>query len=106
MTIRPIVISMALAALLAACDRAPATSGSTGSPGQAAPPADAASSGATTRTTPAEITPPVSQADKREGGNPQQGQVDPKESEQRRDFKQPGDDRGPTSPSTQPRPGN
>jgi hypothetical protein len=97
MTIRPIVISMALAALLAACDRAPATSGSTG---QAAPPADAASSGATTRTTPAEITPPASQADRREGRNPQQGQVDPKQSEQRQDFQQPGDDKGP-----QPKPG-
>ena len=91
MTIRPIVISMALAALLTACDRPPEANSS---PGQAAPPTGA-SSGSTTRTTPADITPPASQADKQEGRNPVQGQVDPKEGEQRQDFKQPGDDKGP-----------
>jgi hypothetical protein len=89
MTIRPIVISMALAALLAACDR-----DTNSSAGQAAP-QSGASSGATTRTTPAEITPPASQADKREGRNPVQGQVDPKQVEQRKDFQQPGDEKGP-----------
>ena len=91
MTIRSIVISMALAALLAACDRAPDPKSSAG---QAAP-QPGASSGSTTRTTPADITPPASQADKQEGRNPQQGQVDPKQSEQRKDFQQPGDDKGP-----------
>jgi hypothetical protein len=91
MTIRPIVISMALAALLAACDRAPEADSSAG---QAAP-QTGASSGGTTRTTPADITPPASQADKQEGRNPVQGQIDPKQGEQRQDFQQPGDDKGP-----------
>jgi hypothetical protein len=93
------LIAAALA-LVAACERPQQPN---------TPPADTssgASSGATTRTTPADISPPASQADKREGRNPQQGQVDPKQSEQRRDFQQRGDDRGPTSPSTQPAPGS
>jgi hypothetical protein len=91
MTIRPIVISMALA-LLGACDRPP--EGNSGAP-QPGASSGSASSGATTRTTPAEISPPASQAEKTEGRNPQQGQVDPKQSSQREDFQQPGDDKGP-----------
>lgn len=101
MTLRPIVICAALA-LLAACERAPETKSSS-SPGQAAPQESAASGGTTTKTTPAGITPPASQEDKREGRNPQQGQIDPKQSEQHKDFQQPGDDRGPSNPSAQPK---
>lgn len=105
--------ALALATLLvtAACDREPER-------GSAAPPtqtyssgtstgssatSSGASTGATTRTTPAEITPPASAEDKREGSNPQQGQVDPKQSEQHRDFQQRGDEKGPVNPSAQPR---
>jgi len=36
-----------------------------------------------------------SAAEKREGSNPVQGQVDPKQSAQQKDFKQPGDGAGP-----------
>ena len=101
MTLRPIMICAALA-LLAACDRAPDTKSNAG---QAAPPASA-SSGSTTKTTPADITPPASQEDKREGRNPQQGQIDPKQPEQHKDFQQRGDDRGPSNPSAQPKSGS
>jgi hypothetical protein len=34
-----------------------------------------------------------------------QGQVDPKEGEQHKDFQHKGDSAGPTSPDTQPKPG-
>jgi hypothetical protein len=84
------VIAAALA-LVAACDKAPEAGGRA----QKATPPASASSGTTTRTTPADITPPASQADKREGRNPVQGQVDPKQPEQHKDFQQRGDDRGP-----------
>ena len=86
--VRPLLIAAALA-LVAACDRPQQPS---------TPPANTssgASSGSTTRTTPADISPPASQADKREGRNPQQGQVDPKQPEQHRDFQQRGDEKGP-----------
>ena len=36
-----------------------------------------------------------SAAEKKEGANPVQGQVDPKQSAQHKDFKQPGDGAGP-----------
>jgi hypothetical protein len=41
--------------------------------------------------------------ERKEGANPVQQQVDPKEAEQRRDFQHPRDGEGPTSPETQPR---
>jgi hypothetical protein len=85
----------AAAALIAACDRnAPQarrdTSSATGA------------SQSTTPTTPANLPKP-STAEKREGANPTQGQVDPKEGAQHRDFRQSGDSQGPTSPDTTPR---
>jgi hypothetical protein len=58
-----------------------------------------------TPTTPANIGQPGSQEEKKEGANPVQGQVDPKASEQHRDFKQPGDGAGPTGPDTTPKRG-
>lgn len=91
MTIRPVrpLLIAAAFALVAACDRPQQPN---------TPPADAssgASSGATTRTTPADISPPASQAEKTEGRNPVQGQVDPKQDAQRKDFQQRGDEKGP-----------
>ena len=80
-------------ALLAACgdkppqprvDSQPAASG-----GSAAPASSA--------------TGPASQEERKEGANPTQGQVDPKQKEQRRDFEMRGDQRGPTSAETQPK---
>lgn len=66
-------------ALLAACDRAeqrsaPAASGSTAAP--------------QSQNTPANMGAP-SAAEKQEGSNPVQGQVDPKQSAQRKDFQHP-----------------
>jgi hypothetical protein len=48
----------------------------------------------------------ASQEEKKEGANPQQGQVDPKDSDQHRDFQQKGDAAGPKSPDTAPKQGN
>ena len=44
-------------------------------------------------------------AEKREGTNPVQQQVDPKQAEQHRDFKMQGDAAGPKSRDTQPKSG-
>jgi hypothetical protein len=48
----------------------------------------------------------ASQQERKEGANPVQGQVDPKDSEQRRDFQQRGDGAGPKSPESAPKSGN
>lgn len=83
------VIAAALSlALLAACERTtdqPAAAGAS-----ATPPATSS----TTPTTPANAGPPNAQ-EKREGANPVQGQVDPKQPEQQKDFQQRGDAAGP-----------
>jgi hypothetical protein len=55
----------------------------------------------TTPTTPANVGQP-SAAEKREGANPTQGQVDPKESAQHKDFQHRGDAAGPQSAETKP----
>jgi hypothetical protein len=94
---RTLVVAAALAAL-AACDKASDTP-----PSSSAPKGDAGSTaGASQAPTPANLPQPT-QAEKREGANPTQGQVDPKEREQRRDFQQKGDSAGPTGPDTMPR---
>jgi hypothetical protein len=54
-------------------------------------------------TTPANLPKPATQDEKREGANPVQGQVDPKEREQRKDFQQKGDAAGPSAADTTPR---
>lgn len=78
MKITTIAVAALSLALLAACDRGdqrPAASGASAAPkNEAAQP-----------TTPANAGTPSS-AEKREGRNPQQGQVDPKEPAQRKDF--------------------
>lgn len=61
----------------------------------ATPPSSQAGTGATsTPNTPANIGQP-SQAEKSEGANPTQGQVDPKQPEQQKDFQHKGDGAGP-----------
>ena len=50
-------------------------------------------------------TGPASQEERKEGANPTQGQVDPKQREQHRDFQHPNQKAGPTSPETQPKSG-
>ena len=52
-------------------------------------------------TTPANAGTP-STREKRDGSNPTQGQVDPKQADQHRDFQQSGDDAGPKSGDTKP----
>jgi hypothetical protein len=93
--------SIALAALVvlaAGCNKGPDNSTRAGTP----PPPQAQ---VNTPTTPANIGQPNSQEEKKEGANPVQGQIDPKAPEQHRDFRQPGDQKGPTGPDTQPKRG-
>jgi hypothetical protein len=68
----------------------------------APPPQPTTSASPVSPTTPANLGQP-SIGEKKDGANPQQGQVDPKESNQHRDFQQRGDAAGPTSEDTQPR---
>jgi len=101
-----ILIAAAAVALAAGCDRseptrAPSPSGSApttapSSPSSSSPSSTSASGGATAPTTP-------SQAERKDGANPVQGQVDPKQREQHKDFQQKGDGAGPTSPDTKPK---
>lgn len=76
-----------LAAALAGCDRQsntpPAGAGTTAPPAAAAYPTPDSNPGQ------------PSAAEKKDGANPVQGQVDPKQREQHRDFQQKGDDKGP-----------
>jgi hypothetical protein len=95
---RTLIVAAVLAAL-AGCDKASGPSASRDAP-KGAPSSTAGAS--QTPSTPANLPKP-SQDEKREGANPQQGQVDPKESEQHRDFQQKGDSAGPTGPDTTPR---
>ena len=104
-----ILIGAAAVALAAGCDRGePARSSPAGSAPTTAPsppptspsPSSSASGGATSSTT----TPaPASRPEHKDGTNPTQGQVDPKEGEQRKDFQQKGDSAGPTSADTKPK---
>jgi hypothetical protein len=85
-------------ALAAGCDRnRPTTppSPKTDSVSQASP----AAAGSTT--TPANAGNPTS-AEKKEGANPTQGQIDPKHADQHRDFQENTDGAGPRSSDTQP----
>lgn len=101
-----LVLACALSLGAAACDNRPATppSPKTDSMSSVSPtPADKGESSAAagSSTTPANVGTP-SRAEKREGANPVQGQVDPKQAEQHRDFQKPGDGAGPKSADTQP----
>ena len=90
-----LVISIALAlGTLAGCDRNPSPTPATGAtPATATPPA-AGTGSSSTPSTPANAGTP-SAAEKKEGSNPTQGQVDPKQNEQRKDFQMKGDGAGP-----------
>jgi hypothetical protein len=95
---RTLIVAAALAAL-AACDKG--ADNRAARDGQKAPDTTSAAGGS--QTTPANLPKPATQDEKREGANPTQGQVDPKESAQHRDFQQKGDSAGPTGPDTTPR---
>jgi hypothetical protein len=95
------VVAIALGSL-AGCDRKPEERTSATAP---APQAGTGATQSNTPSTPANIGQPQSQAEKKDSANPMQGQVDPKQGEQQRDFKQGGDRAGPRGPDTQPKPG-
>jgi hypothetical protein len=100
-TLTALATALALGAL-AGCDRTPEERANTTPPST---PSAGAGGTANTPTTPANIGQPQSQAEKSEGANPVQQQVDPKQREQHRDFRQSGDGAGPRSPDTQPKSG-
>jgi hypothetical protein len=77
----------------AACDRNTEVSKTPSSPEAGA--GASAPRESNTPTTPANVGPPQSQAERRESTKPVQGQVDPKEGEQQRDFRTPGEGKGP-----------
>jgi hypothetical protein len=94
------LLTLALAvslALVAGCDRKPTTPPSPKTDSSSVIPQAAAGSS----TTPANVGNPTS-AEKKEGANPVQGEIDPKAGAQRRDFQQRGDSAGPRSSDTQP----
>lgn len=95
-----LLVLAAAAAALAACDGPAETRASREVP-QA--PASSTAGGSQTPTTPANLPRPQTMEEKREGANPLQGQVDPKERAQHRDFQHEGDAAGPASPETAPR---
>ena len=84
-------------AFAAGCDRNTSPAPSPKTDTQSSVPSAAAGSSAT----PANTAAP-SAAEKREGSNPTQGQVDPKQPEQHRDFQHKGDQAGPKSSDTAP----
>ena len=86
-----LAIATAAALGLAACDRAPESNPSAASGASSTAPSTPQSN---TPSTPANLGQP-SEAEKREGANPTQQQVDPKQPEQRRDFQMKGDGAGP-----------
>ena len=93
-TLVSIAVALALGAL-AGCDRTSTPSQSKGTPSTTPPPAaGTGSSSATTPNTPANAGTP-SAAEKKEGSNPVQGQVDPKQGSQTKDFEQKGAGAGP-----------
>ena len=97
-TLVSLAVALALGAL-AGCDRNTNTPASKTTPPAATapattPPAGAGSSSAATPNTPANAGTP-STAEKKDGANPVQGQVDPKQGEQTKDFQQKGAGAGP-----------
>jgi hypothetical protein len=88
---RAILFLSVLAAALTACDRQ--SNNPASGTGTSTPPSTS-SSGSGQTNSPANVGAP-SAAEKKQGANPVQGQVDPKQGEQHRDFQQKGDSKGP-----------
>jgi hypothetical protein len=89
-----LTLAAAIALGAAACDRNTGQSRSASSPEAGA--GASAPRESSTPSTPANLGQP-SQAEKREGANPVQQQVDPKQEEQQRDFRMRGEGAGPRS---------
>ena len=95
---RIVILAAAVSlALAAGCDRTPNTPPSPRTDNVSSAPSAAAGSS----TTPANTGTPTT-ADKKQGSNPVQQQVDPKHADQHRDFKHPNEGAGPKSSDTQP----
>jgi hypothetical protein len=97
------ILVLAAALAVVACDKAPnerpATQSRADNPPATLPQVDI-------KTTPANLGQPGSQEEKKEGANPVQGHVDPKQADQHKDFQQRGDAAGPRGPDTAPKPGS
>ena len=95
------LLFLSLLAALSACDRQsnnPPAGAGTSAPPTAYPTQESSSgTGASSSST---GTPNA--AEQKRGSNPVQGQVDPKQPDQHRDFQQKGDGAGPKSPETTP----
>jgi hypothetical protein len=96
MKILTLVAAVSLA-LAAGCDRNTSKAPSPKTDTQSSIPQASAGSSST----PANAGAPTT-SEKREGSNPVQGQVDPKQGAQHRDFQQSGDQAGPRSSDTVP----
>ena len=95
---RIVILAAAVSlALAAGCDRTPNTPPSPRTDNVSSAPSAAAGSS----TTPANTGTPTT-ADKKQGSNPVQQQVDPTHADQHRDFKHPNEGAGPKSSDTQP----
>ena len=93
MKVLTLAAAVSLAAALAGCDRNapnPTPAPKTSSAGASAPVRSSVNNG------------PGNREDNRNGSNPVQGQVDPNQAEQHRDFQQRGDAAGPKSPDAAP----
>jgi hypothetical protein len=90
-----LVVSVALAlGTLAACDRNPNPQQRPATSAPTSPSSTAGTGSSATPSTPANAGTP-STAEKKEGSNPVQGQVDPKDPAQNKDFQQKGAGAGP-----------
>ena len=98
-----ILILAAALALAAGCDKG---AGSRQAASGSAPPSQPQASTPSTPAPGASTGQTASPAEKKEGRNPVQGQVDPKQRDQHRDFQQGGDAAGPKSADTTPKAGS
>lgn len=97
MRLQIIVLAAALA-LAAGCNKGSDQAKPAASTDKAPPQAQA-----NTPTPSASTGQSASTEEKKEGANPVQGQVDPKDAQQHRDFQQKGDGAGPKGPDTTPK---
>lgn len=95
------IIALAAAlALAAGCNKGSDQAKPAASTDKAPPPAQV-----NTPTPSASTGQSASPEEKKDGANPVQGQVDPKDAQQHRDFQQKGDAAGPKGPDTEPKQG-
>jgi hypothetical protein len=98
---RSYLLTLAALALIVGCDRE--ADKPTAASKASTPPAQTQANTPTTPAPSASTGATASPAEKKDGSNPVQGQVDPKQREQHKDFQQKGDSAGPTSPDTRPK---